>query len=144
MGNACTGSRAHVDCSRHAPSGLKLSKSAGLLAVDPLRQRIGTINVFLNDRNPVVREVTSQLELHPRVVYRNHAGQNQRTLVALLPKTVNDRSHEPENASGALKFHQGAPGTVELVKDFRVYRIRRLDALLVFGIPALRREFCAL
>src|SRR5690606_16510133 len=85
-------------------------------------------------------EISSQLGLHPRIIDRYRGRENQRVPVSLLPKAVDHRSHESQNATGALKLEQGGPVGVEPVEDLGVDRIGRLDALLVLSTPAVRRK----
>ena len=68
------------------------------------------------------------------------AGQDQRIAVALLPQAVDHRRHQAQHAARALEFHQRGPVGVQPVEDFRMDRVGRLDALLVFGFAALRRK----
>ena len=104
------------------------------------RQGVRPVHVLLDHRHPVVGEVARQLRLHARVVDGHVGGQDQRVAVALLPQAVDHRRHQAQHAAGALEFHQGRPVRVEPVEDLGVDRIGRLDALLVLGLAALRRE----
>jgi hypothetical protein len=114
------------------------------LAVYPKRQSAWTVYVFLDDGNPVIRKVSSELELNSRVVDRNVARQDQRVSVALLPKAVYDRGHEAKNASRALELGKGGPIVVEPVEYLWVNGISRSNSLLVVGIPALGRKLLVL
>ena len=144
MRHTGTWSRAHVNRASHASGGLQFAERPGLLCVNALGQRIRTIHILLDDGNPVIREVAGQLELHPRIIDRNHARQDERTLVALLPKAVDHRGHKTKDPSGALEFYERAPCSVQLVEDFRMNRIRSLDASFVVVIPAFGWKLCAL
>ena len=105
IGGARRGRGAQVDGSRHAPAGGELAKVRHL-AIQPQRQGAGTVNVFLDDRHPIVRKVARQFELHTRIVDWNVGGQDEWVLIALLPQAVNHCRHQPQHAARALKFHQ--------------------------------------
>ena len=52
--------------------------------------------------------------------------------------------HQAQNAARALELHQGRPVGIEPVEDLRVDGIGRLQALLVIGGAAFRRELVGL
>ena len=125
-----------VDRSRH-PSGSGELAEVRDLAVEPQRQRAGPVHVLLEDRHPVVGEISGQLELHPRVVDCDVRRQDQRIAVALLPQAVNDGRHQPQHAARALELHQRRPVRVQAVEDLGMDRIGGLDPLLVIDVPTL-------
>ena len=135
--------RAEVDRPRHPPAGRELAQVAHR-AVDPQRQGLLPVDVLLDDRHPVVRQVARQLELHARVVDGDVRGQDQGVPVALLPQAVDDRRHQPQHAARALELHQRRPVAVEPVEHLGVDGIGRPDALLVVGVPALGRKLLVL
>ena len=93
------GRRAQVDRPRHAPARRELAQ-VGDLAVQPEGERAGAVDVLLDHRHPVVREVAGQLELHARVVDRDVRRQDERGLVPLLPQAVDHRRHQSQHARG--------------------------------------------
>ena len=117
--------RAEVDRSGHPPAGRELAQVAHR-AVDPERQGLLAVDILLDDRHPVVRQVPRQLELHAGVVDSDVRGQDQGVPVALLPEAVNDRRHQPQHAAGALELHQRRPVAVEPVEHLEVDGIGRL------------------
>ena len=131
--------RAHVDGPRYPPAGGELAQIRQL-AVELERQGVGPVHVLLDHRHPIVREVARQLRLHARVVDGDIGRQDQRVAVALLPQAVDHRRHQAQHAAGALEFHQGRPVRAEAVEDLGVDRVGGLDALLILGLAALRRE----
>ena len=143
MGSLGRGRGTEIDGPSDAPASGELAEVRNV-SVDPQRQRTGSVHVLLEHRHPVVRQVSGQLELHARIVDRDVRGQNQGIPVALLPQAVNHGRHQPQHAPSALELHQRRPIRVQAVEDLRMYRIGRLDPLLVVRVTARGRELLAL
>ena len=135
--------RPEIDGAGDAPAGRALAQ-VGDLAVDPRRQGLRAVDVLLDDRHPVLRQVAGQLELDPWVVDRQVGGQDERVAVALLPEAVDDRRHQSQHAAGPLERHQRRPVRVQAVEDLRMDRVCGRDPLFVVGGAALRRELLVL
>ncbi len=102
------------------------------------------VDVLLDDRHPVVRQVAGELELDPRIVDADVARHDQRVAVALLPERVDDRRHQAQHAAGPLELHQRGPVLVQAVEHLGVDRVGVAQALLVLGLVGLGRELLLL
>jgi len=107
-------------------------------------KRADPVDVLLDHRHPVVREVARQLRLHARLVDGDVGRHDEGVAVALLPQRVDHGRHQAQDAARALELEQRRPVGVEAVEDLRVDRVRCLDALLVVGVGALRRKLLVL
>jgi hypothetical protein len=99
------------------PSGGGGLAEVGDLAIEPEGERVGAVDVLLDDGDPVVGEVADQLELDAGVVDGDVGREDQRGPVPLLPEAVDDRGHEAEDAACAPELDQGGPVGVEAVED---------------------------
>src|SRR5262249_39733264 len=107
-------------------------------------QRMRTVHIFLDDRDPVVRQIAGEFELHPWIVKRDSGGEQEWGKVPPFSEAMEYRRPQAPHPTGALEFHQRGPVGVEAVKHFRVNGIRRLETLLVVRVAALRRELLVL
>ena len=102
------------------------------------------VDVLLDDRYPVVRQVPRQLELHAGVVDGDVRGQDHGVPVALLPEAVDDRRHQPQHAARALELYQRPPVAVEPVEHLGVDGVGRLHPLLVVDVTTFGRKLLVL
>src|SRR5581483_11002879 len=98
--------RTEIDRPSDTPGGLEPTQRRRLLAVDLHRKRGRPVYVFLDDRNPVVRQIASELELYARVVDWDGGGQDQRIPITFFPEAVDYGRHKAQHAARALKLDQ--------------------------------------
>jgi len=144
VGGVDPGGGAQEHRAGHPAGGLVAPEGAGELAVQRHRQRVGTVDVGVEDRLPGVLQVAGQLRGDRGVSQGDAGGHDQGGLVAALPQGVDDPGHEPQHPPGALEALQGGPVLVEAGEQLGVDRERRLDPLDVGGLAALGGELRAL
>ena len=137
------GSRPEENRAGHAPRSVQFAE-VRVVGVDPERQRIRSVYIRFDDRNPVVRQVAGQFGAYAKVAHRNHGRQNKRVPVSRFPQRVDDRGHEAQDPAGTLEFEQGGPVAVEPVENFGVDGVRGLDTFFVLRVATFGRKFAAL
>ena len=139
-GCATQGCGAEEHGARYTTRGRVASERA-VIPVNGQRRRIGTVDISLDNRRPGGLQISRQLFPHRRLVYRDHAWQNEQVSVFFLPELVDDRGHEAQDATGTLKPVERGPVRVEPVEHLRVNRIRRGHPFLIFGRSGVDGEF---
>ena len=69
------GSRSEEDGAGNPPRGVQFAEVRAL-RVDSERQRIRPVYILLDDRDPVVRQITGQFGAYADVVHRDHGRQD--------------------------------------------------------------------
>ena len=119
----CAGDPAGEGARTEHLAGVVDADGGGALAVD----------VGVDDRLPVVREVVGKFPEHLGGVQRDAAGQDERAGVAGGPQGVDDLAHQAQHPAGALELLQRRPVVVEPVEQLRVDGVGGLEPVLVLA-----------
>ena len=138
-GALASGGRAHENRAGEALGDEPLAQ-ARPGAVDLTGGRARPVDVGIDDRLPLIRQVLRQVGVDRCRIQGNVAWQDQRRHVVGGPQFVHDRRDELEHAACALEPLQSGPVLVQPVQKLRVERVAGADPLLVLrprhrGVP---------